>query len=114
MEMRLNNGDYVRTAEGVFETVSGIEEIRERVLFKLLCRRGGFSPMPNLGSRLYLLPREKPSLRHSAAKQFVLEALEDENEIVLTDIDLTQDDDQIYVDVTFEYAGSEVSATLSV
>ena len=46
------------------------------VLFRLSCRRGSFPLMPELGSRLYLLFREKPSARNMAARQYAAEALE--------------------------------------
>ena len=59
MELKLHNGDYVRKTWGNFDTVSGVEEKLQRILFKLQTRRGGFAPMPELGSRLYLLSNEK-------------------------------------------------------
>ena len=90
MEMRLVDGRYVPDGVGGFETVSGAEEILERALFKLRARRGGFALMPELGSRLYLLHRTKPSARTAAARQYIAEALSDEPELVLTDVAVTE------------------------
>lgn len=50
--------------------------VAEEAMFLLTARRGGFSPMPEIGSRLYLLPFERPSGRQEAAEVYVREALE--------------------------------------
>ena len=68
---KLREGDYCPNGEGAFQQVSGAEELLERVLFKLSVRRGSFPLLPELGSRLYLLPREKPSAREALAGETV-------------------------------------------
>ena len=45
MELELKNGRYV-TADGAPATVSGAEELRQRILMKLCARRGSFLPLP--------------------------------------------------------------------
>ena len=114
MELKLRDGDYLPDGRGSFETASGIDEILERVLFKLTARRGGFALMPELGSRLYLLGRQKPSERLSAAKQYVLEALADEEDISLLSVDLADGAGETVLTVVFEYEGESVSAEVSI
>ena len=78
MELKIRNRDYVPDGMGGLQRVSGKAELLQRVLFLLTARRGGFAPLPALGSRLYLLGREKPGLRQAAAKKYAAEALEGE------------------------------------
>ncbi len=79
--------------------MSGTEEKLQRVLYKLICRRGGFAPYPKLGSRLYELMRTKPAERDSAARQFILEALENESDITLEYVQTAQNGDTLSVDI---------------
>ena len=58
-------------------------------LFRLTCRRGSFPFLPELGSRLQELGREKPSAREAAAKIFCASALRD-MELEVDDVRLTQ------------------------
>ena len=64
-------------------------EVLARVLFRLTARRGALPFLPRLGSRLHLVLREKPSARLAAARQYVAEALEDETQVRVTDVQLT-------------------------
>lgn len=89
MELKLYNGDYAADGVGGLQRVSGDEELLQRVLFRLSARRGGFAPLPTLGSRLHLLGREKPALRQTAAQQYVAEALAEED-VEVTQTVLTQ------------------------
>ena len=115
MAMKLVNGDYVKNVWGGFETVSGVEEILDRVLFKLNCRRGGFAPMPELGSRLYLLGREKIENLNSAARQYILEALTGETEIAVSDVTAVKNfDGSISVKAEFNYLGENTAVTVTV
>lgn len=75
MENRFTNGDYVPDGFGGFERLQGAQAVLQRALFKLSCRRGSFPFLPELGSRLYLLGREKQSARNSCARQYAAEAL---------------------------------------
>lgn len=88
--MKLIKGDYVPDMWGGFERVSGERELLQRVLFKLQCRRGGFAPMPELGSRLYLLGREKKKDMSVAARQYVIEALSGENGVEVNSVTAEQ------------------------
>ena len=101
MELKLNNGDYVPDAESCsgFLTVTGIDETVQRALYKLTVRRGSFPFYPDLGSRLWLLGREKRSARDSAARQYVAEALSDEGGIYVSDVMVTEQADSLSVHV---------------
>ena len=51
MELMLRDGDYVRASGGGLKTVTGTEELLQRVLFQLSARRGSFPLLPEVGSR---------------------------------------------------------------
>ena len=89
MENLLRDGDYVPNGFGGFTRLYGTQEVLVRALFRLTCRRGSFPFLPELGSRLQELGREKPSAREAAAKIFCAEALRD-MELEVDDVRLTQ------------------------
>lgn len=76
MENLCRNGDYVPDGFGGFVRLQGAQALLQRALFKLSCRRGSFPFLPELGSRLYALGREKPAARSDCARQYAAEALE--------------------------------------
>lgn len=76
MHMKMRNRDYVADGAGGFLQAEGTGLLLEQALFLLSARRGGFSLLPELGSRLYLLPSEKPSARAAVARTYAQEALE--------------------------------------
>ena len=63
MEPRIQNGDYIPDGLGGVVRSQGADALLERVLFRLTARRGGLPPLPQLGSRLYLLGREPAAQR---------------------------------------------------
>lgn len=75
MSLILRERDYVPDGAGGFQRASGTEQILEEAMFLLTARRGGFSELPEVGSRLYLLHREKPSARETMARAYAQEAL---------------------------------------
>ena len=81
---QLRDGDYRLDGSGGFAVSQGAEEVLERVLFQLTARRGAFPLLPQVGSRLYLLLREKPSRRDSMGASYAAEALADEEEVQVT------------------------------
>ena len=89
MELLLREGDYVADGRGGVVRLEGEEALLQRVLFRLTARRGGLPVLPELGSRLYLLGREPPEGRLSAARQYVAEALEEED-ITVESVELEQ------------------------
>ena len=91
MELMVRGGDYLPDGRGGFRRAEGDDELLQRVLWKLSVRRGSFPFLPELGSRLYLLGREKPSLRQSLARQYAAEALADEEGLSVTGAELGGD-----------------------
>ena len=91
MENLLRGGDYVPNGFGGFTRLYGAQEVLERALFKLTCRRGSFPFLPELGSRLYELGKEKPSDREAMAKLFCVQALSgmglDVDEVTVRELD---------------------------
>ena len=89
MELLLREGDYVADGRGGVVRLEGEEALLERVLFRLCARRGMLPVLPDLGSRLYLLGREPPEGRLSAARQYVAEALGEED-VTVESVELEQ------------------------
>ena len=100
MELMLRSGDYVPDGTGGFLRAEGTDALLQRVLWKLTVRRGSFPFLPELGSRLYLLPREKPSARRALARQYVAEALADEQDLEIKDVAL--DGESLQVALTWQ------------
>ena len=114
MEPRLKNGDYIPDGLGGVVRCEGMEALLERVLFRLIARRGGLPFLPQLGSRLYLLSREPAAQRLSAARQYVAESLAEEP-VSITNVELTPGGDSCaYLTVWLDYQGTELSVTLTV
>lgn len=89
MELKLVNGDYVPDGVGGMCRLAGAEEILGRVLFRLTARRGGLPFLPQLGSQLRLVLREKPSARQALVAQYVAEALKEESGLRVSRVELT-------------------------
>lgn len=113
MECKLINGDYVPDGLGGIQRVSDAQALLQRVLFRLTARRGQLPMLPTLGSRLYLLGREAPSQRLSAARQYVAEALAEE-EVSISDVALSEaQGGHIQVTVYLDYQGTDLAVTLT-
>lgn len=112
MEARLENGDYLPDGRGGFLTAEGDEALLQRALLRLSARRGSFPFLPELGSRLYLLPREKPSARQALAVQYAAEALGDEEDLRVTGAELCERADGLGLTVYLDWQGQELSAGL--
>lgn len=114
MEPRLKNGDYIPDGLGGVVRCEGAEALLERVLFRLIARRGGLPFLPQLGSRLYLLSREPVAQRLSAAQQYVAEALAEEP-VSVTDVELTASGGgRAQLTVRLDYQGTELSVSMVV
>lgn len=115
MELKLKNGDYIPEGKyGHMERAQGAQEVLARVLFRLTARRGALPFLPRLGSRLHLVLREKPSARLAAARQYVAEALEDETQVRVTDVQLTPTQQGADITVFLLWQGEELSVTARV
>ncbi len=109
MELKLKNGDYVPDGAGGVEGCTGAEEVLARVLFRLTARRGALPFLPELGSRLYLVLREKPSARLAAARQYVAEALAGEEDVSVADVTLTGTPEGLELRAALVWQGEELS-----
>ena len=111
----MRDGDYVPDEMGGFVTVSGGEEVLQRVLLRLIARRGGSPFLPTFGSRLHLLLRARPGERSALAKQYVVEALADEKDVEVTDVTLAEGEDgDGALTVALNWQGEELALTVEV
>ena len=114
MELQIQNGDYVPDGLGGFRRLTGGEALLQRVLFRLVPRRGAFPFMPELGSRLYLLPRERPGARAALARQYAAEALE-ELDVSVDGAELTEGGDgTLGVRVYLTWRGEPLQAEVEI
>ena len=117
MELKWKDKDYQPAAAGGLETVSGGEELLQRVLMKLSARRGSFPFLPELGSRLYLLGREPERTRQAVAEVYVRQALASEKELEVSGITLSEPEKgrwDLSVDLLWRGAPVTLSASLPV
>lgn len=114
MERKLKDGDYVPDGIGGLTGLTGGEEELARVLFLLTARRGAFPLMPQLGSRLYRLGREKPAARQALAAQYVAEALRGETGLSVREVALEERGDGAELTVRLDWQGEELAARLEV
>ena len=110
MERKLINGEYVPNGAGGLTTLEGAQEVLARVLFRLTARRGGLPFRPNLGSRLYQVLREKPSARQALAAQYAAEALEEETDLKLSQVEWQDTENGGRVVVRLEWRGETLTA----
>ena len=112
MELQLKNGDYIPDEKGGVVRLDGDAALLQRVLFRLSARRGGLSMLPELGSQLYLLGRERPEARLSAARQYAAEAVQPEG-LTVEDVCLT-DRGGGRMDLTVWLRGEDAALTATV
>ena len=112
MELRLENGDYIPDGTGGVVRAEGDEALLQRVLFRLSARRGALPMLPELGSQLYLLGRERPEERLSAARQYAAEALQAEG-LTVEDVHLTERGDG-RMDLTVWLRGEDTALAATV
>ena len=116
MELKLVNGEYVPdTQSGAgFETVAGTSELIQRIMFKLKARRGGFPFLPELGSDLWRLYKEKKSNRLSAAYKYVCEALSDESDVRINGVMVSETGDKLKVNVELNINDNGASISVEI
>lgn len=107
------NRDYV-AAGGTVASVTGGEALVNEVLFRLTARRGSFPLLPEMGSRMYLLLREKPSQWQSLARQYAAEALAELSGLTVADAAVSQTGDSLWVTVELEWQGDLLTAECEV
>lgn len=105
MQNKLVNGDYVPDGAGGFVRLEGAADLLAQALFRLSCRRGSFPFLPDLGSRLYALGREKPSARAAVAQQYAVEALAG-LAVTVDAVTVTAEDDALAVTIQLTADGN--------
>lgn len=106
-ELQWNDGDLVPDGTGGFCRLEGSEALLQRVLFKLSVRRGSFPFLPQLGSELHRLGREKPSARPALCTQYVRQALADED-VTVTEVVYDEQGGRANVTVGLRWQGQEL------
>ena len=109
MEWKLIDGDYVPDGTGGLTALEGSEEVLARVLYRLTARRGALPFLPELGSRLYQLGRERFSARQALAAQYVAEALREEPDLRVEAVELTQTGETGLLTVKLEWQGEKLT-----
>lgn len=112
-ELQWNNGDLVPDGAGDFCRLEGSRALLQRVLFKLSVRRGSFPFLPQLGSDLYRLGREKPSARAALCAQYVRQALADED-VTVTEVSYAEQGGQAQVTVYLQWQGQELEVNTQI
>jgi phage gp46-like protein len=113
MEWKLIQGDYVPDGRGGLIDLGGGQEVLARVLYRLTARRGSFPFLPELGSRLYQLGREKPSERPALAAQYVAEALREEADLAVRSVELRQEGAAGLLTVYLDWQGEALTAQVT-
>ena len=90
MELLLKDGLYSASNIGGLERVTRLGEIKQRVLMRLVAPAGEYLPMPDYGSGLRELHLIKPASRKLAAMKYVTEALRDEHDVTVEDLELSE------------------------
>lgn len=112
MELLIRDGDYVPDGRGGLQSAQGEEELLQRALFRLTMRRGSFPFLPELGSELYRLTREKPSAWQGLARQYAAEALRGEEGVTVTDVVVTPQGEGARLDVLLDCRGNAERVTV--
>ena len=109
MELQLREGKYLLDEKNALCELDDGEELAQRIALKLRVHRGAFLPLPEYGSRLYTLGRILPAARETAARQFVLEALADEEGLSLDALELTEKDGVAVLKLTLTSGGETLN-----
>ena len=110
-EIRLNQGDLVPDGAGDFCRLEGAQALLQRVLFRLTARRGSFPFLPQLGSQLYLLPREPAGDRQALCEQYVRQALAEED-VTVTQVICAEKGERGEVTVCLEWQGEPLEVAV--
>ena len=111
MSLLLKNREYVAAGNGGVAVVQDGEALLNEALFRLTARRGSFSFLPDLGSRMGELRREKPSAWEVLARQFAVEALDGLEDVIVTGAAVRQERDALMVSVELLWRGEALLVT---
>lgn len=110
MDLLISGGDYVPDGSGGFDSATGAAGVLQRALFRLSVPRGSFLPLPDLGSNLHLLFREKSSAWEALATQYVRQALEEESDLWVNGVTVTEiEQGKILVEAELLWQGEPLS-----
>jgi len=112
MSILMERKDYVSDGMGSVRSVGGAEAVLAEVLFRLTARKGAFPLMPEFGSSMYLLRREKPSARQVLARQYAAEALESLDSVSVTDAEVIDMGDHLKIRVELVWQGQALAVEL--
>ena len=116
MDLKLDfeNRDLAKTPSGWPIPIEGVEEAAQRLRLRLTLRRGSFRLDPELGSRLYALPRGDRERMERFAREAVEEALSPMPEMRLENLGCRYDpdEDRAYVDCRFVWRGQEIELSV--
>lgn len=111
MGLLLKQRDYAADGNGGVACVQDGEELTAEVLFRLAVRRGSFPFLPELGSRMDRLRREKPSAWEGLAQQYAAEALAGLEDVAVTGAAVRREEDGLWVTVGLLWQGTGLSVT---
>lgn len=106
MSLKLTDRDYAPDGNGGVAVAQDGDELLGEALFRLSARRGSFPFLPELGSRMHLLRRERPSEWDGLALQYAVEALEDMEGVQVTGAAARRDGDGLLVTVELLWQGT--------
>lgn len=116
MDLKLNfeNRDLMRSPQGWPVPIEGADEAAQRLMLRLMVRRGSFRLDPELGSRLYAMPRGDSDRMERFARDAVEEALADLPEARLEGLSCRYDaaEDRAFVDCRFLWRGQNIDLTV--
>lgn len=110
MSLLLKQRDYVADGNGGVAAVREGEALLNEALFRLAARRGSFPFLPELGSRMYQLRREKPSAWETLAQQFAVEALRELDGVTVTGARVREEAGVLTAEVSLLWQGAQLSA----
>ena len=110
--LALVNRDYAAKGNGL-AAVSGKEAVLQRVLMKLMARRGQFPFLEDFGSRLWTLGQLSPVERQAAAEQYVAEALADEVGLKVDSVTLADSGGTAKLTVAATVEGTQLTAEVT-
>ncbi len=111
MSLLLKNRDYAVNGDGGVVVAAGGDALLNEALFRLTVRRGSFPFLPELGSRMYLLRREKPSAWADLACQYAAEALADLTGLTVTGAAVSRQGDALWAEIAMKWKGESLTVT---
>lgn len=111
MSLLLKDRDYTADGNGGVTVAREGEALVNEALFRLTARRGSFPFLPELGSRMGELRREKPSGWDTLARQFAVEALSGLEDVTVTAARVRQERDALLVTADLLWQGQALSVT---